>query len=190
MSLLDLLQQEDEDHEAWKRMLTIYQPLIKKWLARFGAPANDVDDLSQNILTVVVRKLPDFEHAGREGAFRSWVRNITRNSLLEFWRAKKIQPVATGRTSFQESLNQLESETSELSQQWNREYDQQVLASLLRQIESEFRPSTWRAFTRVALDGAKPADVATELEVSVNSVFIAKSRVMSRLKAVGKYMID
>ena len=109
---------------------------------------------------------------------------------MEFWRAKKIQPVATGKTSFQESLNQLQSENSELSQQWNREYDQHVLATLLNQIEIEFRPSTWEAFKRVAVDGAKPADVAAELEVTVNSVFIAKSRVMARLKAVGKYMID
>jgi len=190
ISLLDLLQQKEEDHDAWKRMLSIYQPLIEKWLKRFGAPSDDLNDLSQNILTVVVRKLPDFQHAGREGAFRSWVRNITRNCLLEFWRAKKIQPIATGKTSFQESLNQLESDNSELSQQWNREYDQQVLASLLHQIEVEFRPATWQAFKRVSVDGAKPADVAQELGVTVNSVFIAKSRVMSRLKAVGKHMID
>lgn len=171
-------------------MLIIYQPLIEKWLVRFGAPSNDLHDLSQNILTVVIRKLPVFEHSGREGAFRSWVRSITRNCLLEFWRAKKIQPVATGKTSFLESLNQLESENSELSQQWNREYDQQVLASLLNQIEAEFRPATWQAFKRVAVDGQKPVDVAEELDVTVNSVFIAKSRVMSRLKVVGKHMID
>ena len=84
ISLLDILQQGD-DQAAWERMLKIYQPLIKKWLVRFDAPTDDLNDLSQNVLTVVVRKLPSFEHAGREGSFRSWVRNITRNCLLEFW---------------------------------------------------------------------------------------------------------
>ncbi len=171
-------------------MLDVYQPLIAKWLARFGAPSGELNDLSQSVLAVVVKKLPTFEHNGREGSFRSWVRAITRNCLLEFWRAKKIQPVATGKTSFQESLNQLSIEESELSQKWNREYDEQVLATLLMQIQDEFQQSTWQAFRLVAVDGLRASEAARQLNVSVNSVFIAKSRVMSRLRVVGKYMID
>ena len=189
ISLLDLLKQ-GEDVDAWQRMLEVYQPLIAKWLARFGAPNGELNDLSQSVLAVIVKKLPAFEHNGREGSFRSWVRSITRNCLLEFWRAKKIQPVATGNSSFQESLNQLSVEESELSQKWNREYDEQVLATLLKQIQGEFQASTWEAFRLVAIDGVKASEVASQLNVSVNSVFIAKSRVMSRLRVVGKYMID
>lgn len=41
---------------------------------------------------------------------------------------------------------------------------------------------TWRAFWRVAVDGCSPADVADELDMSVNAVYIAKSRVLRRLR--------
>lgn len=189
ISLLDLLK-EGDNQDAWQQMLTIYQPLISKWLGRLGAPPHESQDLSQSVLVVVVKKLPEFEHQGRSGSFRSWLKTITRNCLLEFWRAKKIQPVATGKTSFQESLNQLADETSELSHLWNREYDQQVLATLLKQIQNEFQLNTWNAFQLVAIEGVSPKAAAEQLNVSLNSVFIAKSRVMARLRAIGKYMID
>ncbi len=171
-------------------MLNIYQPLIRKWLGRFGAPPNELPDLSQSILTVIIKKLPEFQHQGREGSFRSWIKSITRNCLLEFWRAKKIHPVATGKTSFQEEINQLADDTSDLSAKWNREYDQQVLATLLNQIQNEFKPSTWNAFQLVAIEGISAKAAAEQLSVTVNSIFIAKSRVMARLRAIGKHMID
>lgn len=171
-------------------MVEIYQPLIEKWLRRFGAPPGELNDLSQTILTVVVKKLPAFEHGGRTGSFRSWIRAITRNCLLKFWRDNKLVPVATGKTSFNESLNQLADDSSELSQQWNREYDEQVLAAVLKQIRNEFQPQTWEAFKRVVVQEESPSDVARAMGISVNSVFIAKSRVLSRVRVIGKYMID
>ena len=139
LSLLELLK-DGSDPSAWQSMLTIYQPLIKKWLGRLGTPESERNDLSQNVLAIVVSKLPDFEHAGRTGSFRAWLRNITRNCLLEFWRKNKFTPVATGKTSFQENLNQLADNTSELSQIWDKEYDEHVLASLLKMIRMNFSP--------------------------------------------------
>ena len=171
-------------------MLDIYQPLIQNWLARFGAPNSDLNDLSQNVLAVVVRRLPEFEHQGQPGSFRAWMRNICRNCVLEFWRAKKIQPVATGKSSFQEELNQLADDTSELSRKWNQDYDQFVLNSLMSRIKSDFNQRTWKAFQLFAIDGLKASEVAKQMGISENSVFIAKSRVMSRLRSVGKYILD
>lgn len=189
LSLLELLKQ-GSDSDAWQTMLNVYQPLISKWLLRFGTPTNELTDLTQNVLTVVVGKLAQFEHQGRTGAFRAWLRNITRNCLLEFWRQNKIVPLATGKTSFQENLNQLADQTSELSQLWNREYDSHVVVSLLNLIRPEFKPQTWSVFELFVIQGHKAADVAARLGITANSVFIAKSRIMSRLREVGKYMID
>ncbi|MEM7784448.1 MAG: sigma-70 family RNA polymerase sigma factor [Planctomycetota bacterium] len=189
ISLLDSLQ-DQEDQVAWQRMFEVYTPLIRKWLVRFHAPSTDVDDLAQNVMTVVIRKLPEFSHAGRTGAFRAWLRTITRNCLLEFWRKNKLTPTATGKTSFQDNLNQLSNDQSELSQQWNREYDQHVVASLLKTIQPEFRPKTWESFRLFVMEDKPAKEVAEILGVSVNTVFIAKSRVMSRLRTVGKNLID
>ncbi|MEC8554795.1 MAG: sigma-70 family RNA polymerase sigma factor [Planctomycetota bacterium] len=189
LSLSDLLKNR-EDQGSWEVMVELYQPLIEKWLLRFGAPANDREDLAQSVLLVVSNKLGAFKHSGNTGAFRSWLRSITRNCLLEFWRENKIRPIATGNSSFQESLEQLADECSELSRIWQEEYDQEVLKSLLKRIQDDFQQQSGEAFRRVAIEGIAAKEVAQQLGITVNSVFIAKSRIMNKLRLVGKDLLD
>jgi RNA polymerase sigma-70 factor (ECF subfamily) len=79
-------------------------------------------------------------------------------------------------------LDQLADPHSDLSRLWNAEHDRHIAHRLLEAIQPNFEPATWRAFKRTALDGVKPAVVAAELNISVNAVFIAKSRIMRRLR--------
>src|SRR5262245_464070 len=86
------------DAKAWTQLVEAYTPLIQKWLRLQAVQANDSDDLVQEILAVVVRKLPDFEHNRRTGAFRCWLRRITVNCLRDFWRGQRLRPLATGKS--------------------------------------------------------------------------------------------
>jgi RNA polymerase sigma-70 factor (ECF subfamily) len=61
-------------------------------------------------------------------------------------------------------------------------FDPERIARLLRQIEPEFKPETWQAFRRVTLDGVPAEQVAADLGLSVNAVYVAKARVMQRLR--------
>ena len=87
-------------------------------------------------------------------------------------------------------LAQLEDGSSELSQIWNQQHDRHVLGQLLASVESQFAAGTWQAFYRVTLQ-SEPADqVAEEMGMSLNAVFIAKSRVLSRLRQEAAGLID
>jgi RNA polymerase sigma-70 factor (ECF subfamily) len=164
-----------EDRAAWDRLLALYTPLIRGWLAlRVPQPA-DVDDLAQQVFTVLLEKFPTFAHSGRPGAFRAWLRGICLNRLRMFWRTR---PPAAGPEALPEDLPA----TDDLEAHWDREHDAQVLRRALELIEPEFRPATWRAFRLLALEGAAPEAAAAELGMTVNAVFIAKSRVLRRLR--------
>src|SRR6516164_813904 len=76
------------DAPAWQKLVLLYTPLMRAWLRPAGLQAADVDDLTQRVLEVVVRKLPQFRHDGRPGAFRAWLHAITVNLLREFWRTR------------------------------------------------------------------------------------------------------
>ncbi len=56
---------------AWKRLVDLYTPLVGSWLRRHGASTEDAEDLTQEVLGIVVREVPRFRHNGRVGAFRS-----------------------------------------------------------------------------------------------------------------------
>ncbi len=177
------------DGPAWKRLVDLYGPLIQGWLRRQGVTAEDGEDLSQEVLAVLVRELPHFEHDGRPGAFRRWLRTIVVNRLRGFWRAKKLRPAGVG-GDFGAWLEQLAGPDSDLARAWDLEHDRHVARRLLAALEPEFAPSTWEAFCRVTLGGEPAAEVARALGLSVNAVWIAKSRVLQRLRQEARGLID
>jgi RNA polymerase sigma-70 factor (ECF subfamily) len=188
-SLLDRLRLQP-DEAAWQRLINLYTPLIHGWLRRAADLQNDADDVVQEVLTVVVRRLPQFRRQDRAGSFRRWLKTITINCLRDHWKAQRTRPQAPGTSDFQQMLNQLEDPDSALSRQWDQEHDQHVTRQLLEMIRPAFEATTWQAFRRVALEGAPPDSVAAELGISVNAVFIAKSRVLSRLRQEGAGLLD
>lgn len=188
-SLLDRLRVAPEG-EDWSRLVELYAPLIRGWLLRQHLPRQDADDVSQEVLAVLVRRLPDFERQPRPGAFRRWLRTITVNCLRDYWRANKGRPRATGSSDVQEALQQLADPDSGLSKQWEQEHDQHVAKRLLEMIRPHFEATTWEAFRRFALEGEPAEQVATALGMTTNAVFIAKSRVLSRLRQEGAGLLD
>jgi RNA polymerase sigma-70 factor, ECF subfamily len=70
------------------------------------------------------------------------------------------------------------------------EHDRYVLDCLLDLVEEEFEPATVRAFRRLALDGASGAEAAAELGLSVAAVYVAKSRVLQRIRQEAEGLID
>ena len=131
-----------------------------------------------------------FEHAGQPGAFRGWLKAILVNRLRKFWRSRDRRPQARGDSDIDARLAQLDDPSSEMSLIWNREHDQYVLRQLLALAEPHFARTTWTAFCRVALDGAKPDVVAQEMGISRNAVVIAKCRVLSRLRQESEGLIE
>ena len=114
LTLLDRLQQK-ADPASWQRLVDIYAPLIANWLARSPLQCADHDDIAQEVLKIVVHKLPDFERR-RAGSFRAWLRVVTANCLQAHWRSEKYRQLATGGSDFLQRLQELEDPQSELAQ--------------------------------------------------------------------------
>lgn len=181
LSLLNRLRRAPES-ESWNRLVELYTPLIRTWLRKYDVQASDADDLVQEVLLAVSKDINRFDHGGQPGAFRGWLKAILVNRLRGFWRSRARRPHARGDADIDQRLAQLDDPASEMSQIWNRQHDQFVLRQLLELVEPHFSPSTWRAFYLVALKNQRADLVADELKISVNAVFIAKSRVLSRLR--------
>lgn len=189
ISLLERLRLRP-DSVSWQRLIDLYTPLIRNWLKRHALQAPDIDDMVQEVLSVVVRALPEFRHDLRRGAFRRWLKNITVNRLRTFWRSRRSRPVATGDSDFEHVLDQLADPDSGLSRLWDQEHDLHVARRLLEMIAPDFEPLTWRAFRMLVLDGEDTAVVAQHLGISANAVRIAKSRVLSRFRQEAEGLLD
>jgi len=178
------------DSEAWTRLVELYSPLIRGWLRGYALTESDADDLSQTVLTAVVANLPNFRHDGRVGAFRRWLRTIAVNTVRQEFRMDRKTAGSPGGSAFLASLDELDDSDSGLSRVWDQAHDAHVLRTLLTWAEPEFEAKTWRAFRRQVFDEARPKAVAEELEMTVNAVLIAKSRVLKRLRELSRGLID
>jgi RNA polymerase sigma-70 factor (ECF subfamily) len=183
-SLLFRLREAPADADAWKQFDDIYRPLLSGWLRRYSLQAHDAADLVQEILETVCRELPHFHYDPARGRFRGWLRQIMVNRLREFWRARKrdrafVEPV----------VEELQDPDSELSRRWDREHDRHVLQALLARIEPDFEVTTRQAFQRL-LAGEEPKAVAAALGLSVNAVFLARSRILKRLREAARDLTD
>jgi RNA polymerase sigma-70 factor (ECF subfamily) len=188
---LSLLQRARAGEDAgWRQLVALYQPLIRGWLTRYHVHPQEVEDLTQDVLAMLIRELPRFEHAGRPGSFRGWLRQISVNRAREFWRRGKCRAASPGGSEFLEHLAQLEDPESAPSRRWDEEHDRHVLRHLLASLEQKFEPVTLQAFRRLTFDHASGQQVAAELGMTRSAVYNAKARVLEHLREEAEGLLD
>ena len=175
------------DGTSWRRLTDLYAPLIRRWVRPYVASRPTPTTCVQDVLAILVREIPGFEHNGRTGAFRAWLQSTTVNRLRVHWRPARP---AAGGDGILGQLHQLEDPTSLLSRAWDEDHDRHVAQTLCR-----VDPPGVPAGDLARLRGHRPrrrstADVAEELGISVNAVLIAKSRVLKRLRQKAEGLID
>jgi RNA polymerase sigma-70 factor (ECF subfamily) len=170
------------DAEAWWRLAHLYGPLVYGWCRRQGLQAPDCEDVVQEVFVTVVARIQDFQRQSTGGTFRGWLREITRNKLGDWLRRQKarphplddrVAPPAVDRPPFAEPDDPAAAEDAG---------DLHRIA--LDLIRAEFEERSWQAFWRVAVLDQRAADVAADLGMTRNAVYLAKSRILSRLREV------
>lgn len=141
---------------------------------RAGVAGADCDDLVQEVLIVVVRRVAEFEYE-RPGAFRGWLRSILANHLKSYFRHR-------ARHSCDINLDDFTDPKSVIAQLLDREHDEYLARRAMKVVKGDFSPATWCAFRRQVVDCQSPKDVSQELNLSLNAVIKAKSRVIKRLR--------
>lgn len=178
--------QHGSDADSWQTLVDEYEPFLQRCLIRFGAPAEEIDDVIQDALIVVHRRIAEYEHNGRPGAFRKWLQAITYNCLRDGLRGRRSRPAPRGGSQFQALMSDLEGGVSELSVQLDREHRQHILAGLLQQVRNDFSAQTWKVFDHLTLREEAPEEVAEKFEMTTAAVYAAKSRVMTKLRRLAQ----
>jgi RNA polymerase sigma-70 factor (ECF subfamily) len=175
VSLLRRLRQPDQE-AAWQRFVDLYAPLIFHWSKNQGLTPTDASDLVQDVLAIVVEKLPEFEYDPQR-RFRGWLHTVTVNRANDIHRRNAVRP-----DSGQEESIQQVAVASEVDLFEEAEYRKFLVNRALELMKAEFRESTWQAGWKQIVDGQKAPAVAQELGISVNAVHVAKCRVVRRLR--------
>jgi RNA polymerase sigma-70 factor, ECF subfamily len=179
-----LLRASEGDEAAWQMLSSGYRPFIVYWLTKHSVPQADVDDLTQNVMLSVVRHLKAFEHSGRTGAFRCWLRTITINETVDYRKSSQRRFLATDFLQSSSIAPSLSDSRNHLEAEWDAEHERFVLRSVMALMEMEFEYMTLAAFRGACLEGRSALEVAESLGISIGAVYTAKSRVLQRIRKV------
>lgn len=185
VTLLKRVRQRD-DQAAWERFVALYTPLLYRWAQRAGLPEQDAADLVQDVLLVLMKELPNFEYDGARGNFRGWLKTITINKCRERQRRHVLAAGAGG----EEDRVQSVPGADELDEFWETEYRQHLVRKALEVMRTEFEPKTWQACWEHTVNDKTAAEVGRELQMSEAAVYVAKSRVLRRLRQELSGLLD
>jgi RNA polymerase sigma-70 factor (ECF subfamily) len=175
-SLLDRLRRPD-DAEAWTRFVELYTPLLHRWACRLGLQEADAADLVQDVFGLLLRKLPEFEYDPKR-SFRGWLRTV----LVNRWRnwPRRGEAALTADLPGPDPADDRDED----------EYRRYVVGRALKIMQTDFEPPTWKACWECVVNGRPAAEVAAELGMTVAAVYIARSRVLRRLREELRGMIE
>jgi RNA polymerase sigma-70 factor (ECF subfamily) len=183
ISLLERLRQPGEQ-EAWERFVELYTPLLFHWARHIGLQESDAADLVQDVFTCLVQKMPQFVY-DRGKSFRAWLRTVTFNRWRDNQKQRGKEPLARNGSSLQGLAS-----PETFDSFWEEEYRRYLVGRALQLMRLEFQPTTWQACWEFVVADKPAAQVAAELGISENAVYLAKARVLRRLREELKDLID
>ncbi|MHB8969391.1 MAG: RNA polymerase sigma factor [Pirellulaceae bacterium] len=188
MSLLARVQAHDT--EAWARLVRLYGPVAYRWARDAGLQPSDAADIAQDVFGSLMTHIGGFSHERPSDTFRGWLWTITRNRIRDYYRSVR-QPIrGVGGTNAHQRLEQIPDQPPQTDSDHGSRELSGVRRRLLELVREEFDPRTWSAFWRTAVEGDRPADVATDLGLSVWAVYKARSRVLQRLRSELNGLVD
>ena len=173
---------DQRDEASWSRFVEVYAPLVYGYLRKRGLQDADAADLTQDTLEAVANAIKSFEYDSAKGSFRGWLFTIVRNRLRRFLDQQQRQVKGSGDSqAYQRLLEQPDPEYHSPSV-WDRDYQRRLFQWAVGEVRNDFQDSTWQAFWHVAVDGKAAACVAESLGLSVAAVYMAKHRVMKKIR--------
>lgn len=173
---------DGKNAEAWQEFVRLYAPVIYGFVRKRGLQDADAADLMQDVLRSVAGAAQRLDYDPARGTFRGWLFTVTRNKIFNFLESRSRRVQGSGDSRVQERLEQQADANGGLSGEWEADYQRSLAARAMERVKDEFQPATWEAFLQTTLQGRSPAEVSGRVGLSVGAIYVAKSRVIARLR--------
>ncbi len=172
---------DPQDVAAWNEFAGIYQPLIFRVVSARGLQHADATDVTQEVLSRVASAVNQFDAAHESVTFRGWLYRITRNIAIDFLRKQARDRIRTN-GELNRDWSEPASPSPNESAEFRRQFEKQIFWVIAQEVRGQVQEKTWKAFWETEIQQRPVAAIARELELSTGAIYIARSRVLARLK--------
>lgn len=169
------------NEQVWREFDVRYRPILIGFARRMGLGDADAADMAQEALLRFLQSYREGHYDRERGRLRSWLTGIARNCLRDMRRRAERRREHRGLSA----IGALPGE-DEIDAAWDAECERAILKRGLEELRTTTRTDerTIHAFERLILDDRAPADVASELSITLNEVYLAKHRCLKRLRKI------
>ncbi len=161
----------------WERFVRLFTPLLRRWAMRFGVSDSSIEDLLQELFVVLIQKLPEFRYDPSR-SFRAWLWTVFRHSTVAWQQRQSRRGLLLEELESSEKFSTPDS----ILEATEAEYRRYLLSRIVQIVQTDFPETTWRIFQQVVIAGRPGAEVAREFGVTVNAVYLTRSRILARLR--------
>jgi RNA polymerase sigma-70 factor (ECF subfamily) len=171
---------DPHDQAAWGEFVDLYAPLVYGYGRKQGLQDADAADLSQEVLGAVAGAVGRLDYDPYRGSFRNWLFTVVRRKLSNWRRSQRNRLDGSLAAEADKFLEQFP--MPEEMAEWEAEWERRLFAWACEQVRRTVAGVTWQAFWRTAIEDQSGKQVADALGLSVAAVYLARSRVLARLK--------
>ena len=175
---------DSQDHEAWMKFVSLYEPVVYRLLRKHGLQDADSRELMQDFFLTVSRNIDRWDPARERGSFRGWLRRVTRNLVINWLRRRQRQLVAPGGSEMRELLESLPENAELETAEFDRELRRALFQRASELVRGEVSPRVWQAFWETSVVGSAAELAGQKLTMGTGAVRVAKCRVLARLREV------
>ncbi|MCM8529818.1 MAG: sigma-70 family RNA polymerase sigma factor [Lentisphaeraceae bacterium] len=173
------------DDSAWEEFIAFYRPYTYRVVQNFkNIQTSDRDDIIQEVMLIAWKRLPSFEYDMEKGGFRYWLGKVTQNAVYAYWNKSQKNNFFKETQNADQLQNGLDPEIDQICLE---EWKKYIVEKAWEKVETQFNEATLEAFKRLSA-GEKGEDVARELNLSANSIYVYKKRVLAALQKEIAYL--
>ena len=174
-----LLQIKDRSNaEAWSEFHALYAPLLYRYARGRGLARENAEEVRDQCLEVVSRKIKDFDYDKEKGGFKNWLYRIASGKVIDHLRKRREKRADT------QALDGLVDPTPTPDEQWEQTWKNEHLKYCVEQVRQHVSEMNYRAFHMLLFEDCTVDEVRARLGMNANQVYKAKSRVLLRVRKI------
>ena len=180
------------DSDSWRLFFETYWRLIFNVARKSGLTDDAAQDVVQETVIAVARKMPEFRYDPAKGSFKQWLLLITRRRIHDHLRRLyRSLPVTDERVEELARASRdlpalMAAPDVQIDDAWEMEWQENLLQTALARIRRRVNPKSYQVFDYCVLQELPAGHVAKLLGLNAAQIYLAKHRVSAAVKRAVK----